>query len=77
MHELIMHEPIMFSYESIMLSYVNLVFGPLRIMNMSVRTVTYSYGVVKATSPVQLKPWTKPAFVAGWYDTRQLACLHT
>ena len=71
MYELIMHEPIM-------LSYVNLFLGPLHIMNMSVRTVACSHGVVKATSPVQLELWTKPkptlvvGLVIGRYDTRNL-----
>ena len=55
----------MLSYESIMLSYVNLVLGPLHIMFMCARTVTHSHGVVVAASPIQLKPWTR-SFNMEW-----------
>ena len=37
-----------------MLSYVDLVYGPL--YNMSARTVACNHGVIGAASPIQLKP---------------------
>ena len=52
-----------FLIKSVMPPYVSIFLGPLH--NMSVRTVARSHGVVGAASPIQLKPWTKPALVAG------------
>ena len=57
-------------HESIMLSYINLVLGTS--LNLGVRTMTCSHGVIGAANPIQLKPWTKPALVAGQYDTKKL-----